>query len=505
MAGSDRLREAEKIPSGHRHHRSAFRRLWRWSAPLREGCAALGFLLVFVIEIANYYVVPIVVPLLVPTSGPLFEDGNYILARLPITVAGYIRPVVDGSCSMLERVGLCKSSPPLPSINYTFVDIDDKTFSLTDWRSDMGDHTNRSKIEQLIANIVGNDGSGDNKPRAVVIDIDLSDLNREDKDDRILNDYIRNYSKHGPPLIFVRSLRESGKEVFEPNGQIYSASAGFLRSSDGSVRRWLLAEPDCGRGDKLQVIPSVELLLVLLLVNDDHSWINETLQSASSCSPNSKVDPIRLGDGRPEIALWQGHLRGRIVYAVKWYPSAAYKLGNDLRYLYISGSELFLKFYGDKLPEVDRQNLFKNRVVIIGGSNEASRDNHITPYGPMPGAVVLLNAIESLRVHDQIIELTGLTEIGIGILMGLIVWFLLEFLRVEMGPFVCIIGYLGAVILSAVLLSAGVWFGVSGVVVGALAHFLSSQICRIGRDIWPNKFGKLRAPEFQQRHDATGG
>ena len=64
----------------------------------------------------------------------------------------------------------------------------------------------------------------------------------------------------------------------------------------------------------------------------------------------------------------------------------------------------------------------RGRIVVIGASYDASRDRHETPVGPMPGAMVLLNATKSLnqfgQIHGPSTRAVLLTEAGLILLMA---------------------------------------------------------------------------------------
>jgi hypothetical protein len=388
-----------------------FHRVWKHWAPLRKGCAALGLILVFIIEI---FVVPFV------------QDTDNIW---PIDPTSLVHTFSTG---------------------YTFVDIDDVEFS--EWKT--SGHTNRSKIAELIERIVKN------KPEAIVVDIDLSDRNTEPTDDtndlkRYVRQYLNDEAKKNIPLIFVLSLQTRPKssektdletetapldavssliEVPEPAGPIYFGSSGFLRSGDGKVRSWRLAEPACIK-DQLRTIPSVELLLLPVRKKEAHlseatldpRYIEHVVQAAyqgDGCSlVRTTMHEIRISEN-VIIRLSPKYLRDRIIYSMKM-PS---KRDKNI----LTGSLRYVKANDRETQITNGQDLLKPNVVI-GGSNEESRDIYNTPYGQMPGALVLVNATESLRTYHQLRELRDRMEIITGIIIGILVWFFLEFFTCRNG------------------------------------------------------------------------
>jgi CHASE2 domain-containing sensor protein len=55
----------------------------------------------------------------------------------------------------------------------------------------------------------------------------------------------------------------------------------------------------------------------------------------------------------------------------------------------------------------------RRKVVVIGGSADLSRDTYPTPLGDMPGAVILINSIDSLVHHRQLHHLPRMAEFAI--------------------------------------------------------------------------------------------
>ena len=46
--------------------------------------------------------------------------------------------------------------------------------------------------------------------------------------------------------------------------------------------------------------------------------------------------------------------------------------------------------------------LLTDRIVVIGGSFAESQDIHLTPLGAMPGALIIINAFQSLTEHGEL-------------------------------------------------------------------------------------------------------
>jgi hypothetical protein len=459
---------------------------------LWHGCALLGLILVFLIEILLVPLVP--------------EGDNSVI----IEIAGVIDEIARSIHRHMPVVDRLLGSPDY--VGYTFVDVDNETFA--EWRTS-DDHTRRSKIKELIKKIAGIDNGGAHKPQAIVVDINLSGLSSDKDGEDKLKEYVKTYQKPNPPLIFVQSLGQSheekkqserqkeqsepyervpldisesllidtktGEPVFQSQSPIYFASAGFLQSLDGYVRSWLLAEPACkkGPGDKqrLETIPSVQLLLLPTAPDGKPhpDVVNEKVKNAyvGDChSVITTVHEIQLGEDKDVLVrLSSKHLRDPIVYKMNWPPGW---LPN--RTLNKWSGLLYYRRAKDALAATDGKDRFSGRIVVIGGSNDKSQDSYNTPYGRMPGALVLINAIESFRIYHQLSGLRGRVEMAIGIIIGITVWLLLESRRWKMR-YVWFIGCALAIIVSSALLYFGIWFSIAGVFAGVSAHLLSKLAC----------------------------
>jgi hypothetical protein len=58
----------------------------------------------------------------------------------------------------------------------------------------------------------------------------------------------------------------------------------------------------------------------------------------------------------------------------------------------------------DSTKQCASRKMYQNKVVIIGASNAARRDQHHTPIGSMPGALLVLNAIRSFVLFPELEE-----------------------------------------------------------------------------------------------------
>jgi CHASE2 domain-containing sensor protein len=84
----------------------------------------------------------------------------------------------------------------------------------------------------------------------------------------------------------------------------------------------------------------------------------------------------------------------RIVYTLPWEDGQAPPiLGGDVPLVTRVSAQVVTN--AESLPQE-----WKNRILIVGGSYGAAEDVHQTPIGPMPGAMIIANAIHSLHQFD---------------------------------------------------------------------------------------------------------
>lgn len=215
------------------------------------------------------------------------------------------------------------------------------------------------------------------------------------------------------PLSFWTSDVDANVKQAEPH-RVFWASPLFTRDSDLLVRRWHLWTPWCLYGDA-GILPSVQLIS-LALASDDSIIVIETLKdrfrelAPASCSDDGERDiaegtsivtlPGTAADQTGVVIdLGGGTESKRIVYTVPWHPALA-----DGSRAPVRGRSIHMpppipahEILDNKDPnDLPDKRSFDDRIVVIGASNQLSGDNHLTPIGAMPGAMVIINAIQSL-------------------------------------------------------------------------------------------------------------
>ncbi|MDM8564911.1 CHASE2 domain-containing protein [Candidatus Halobeggiatoa sp. HSG11] len=306
---------------------------------------------------------------------------------------------------------------------FVFLDVDDKTFS--SWGEPL--FTPRNKLKNLIATAVKAE------PKIIIVDIDASqptpilDKSKLHPEDQELKDYLENYAKtcdeNCSPIVLARAFKvrlDDAEGYPEPrvgfledvvnNGfpHLQWASAHFFHAEDMVIRRWMLWQPACTANKEKFISPSFELVAM--------SHIREDCNVAQMQEKLQKLLPKKCDKYEP-AALKNFELCGldtstdilsihqRVDYKMPWLSAndgleesntLVSQIDEDV--LTIFSAEHFAKSPASATQEnLDK---LKDSIVVIGGSYRDARDTHITPLEEMPGALVIINAINTLLTLD---------------------------------------------------------------------------------------------------------
>lgn len=351
------------------------------------------------------------------------------------------------------------SRAAVPPPQQTFVDIDEETWRSEAWGGGEPYRAPRAGMLELIAKAFGQGAS------QVVLDIAVegSAIRANDRADdaffaagikRLLDDNVI-----GPHqlLILVRGLRgplqgASATQIDDSDGREVSpylhemraapeidslleqgdprlalAAPYFAYSRDRVLREWELFSVVCARRGAaadgvVRVLPSVQMVVNasrILKHNVDLPWRRASDRAVQlgckpfpshsneiASAPQARVanrDAERKatsafwrvasalpagGIRRGENAPSQGTPGNRLVYR------SVYPFASDDGYFEHMRAPVLLASTGS--------GALKDRVVIIGQSYSDAGDTHFTPLGTMPGAVVLMNAIDSMSRYGLI-------------------------------------------------------------------------------------------------------
>lgn len=393
----------------------------------------------------------------------------------------------------------------VPSI--TWLNIDDKTHQT--WGEPM--FTPRDKLKSLIVTAV------QAQAKLVMVDIDLTrpslplhELKQQNKtlhpSDQALIDYLNDYGQQCqknisdvcPVIILTRSFRppQGVVQIIRPSfldrivdsTYVQWASPIFYHSMDQIIRRWWLWQPTCDHAGNSGVIASIELLAAALVINHHLSpqQVQKDLEEdlgefKHGCSLTFHELPV--GDKNLQLGGLKVHagfntIFQRIMYNMSW---TEVKDASSINILSDSNGGRVLDVvsayhFTDYAKNEGLQARLKGKIVIIGGSHYDSRDFHQTPIGKMPGALIIINALRSLLVHEEIdpLPLWGklLVEILLIILISLTFAYFKSFWGMIISGTVIILILLPS---SIILLSYGLWLDYAIPLLAVQLHQMAAE------------------------------
>ena len=289
-------------------------------------------------------------------------------------------------------------------LQFTFLDMDEHSFRDKSWNEPF--HVPRDKLLGLIKFAV------EGKASVIVVDVNLSKSGSDADADKALVDYLTNYPATAPHLILMRakqttasadgpSLGEFRETIFKglKRANIHFAQPLFRRDKrDGVVRNWILFDRGCFKGQGL-ALPSVQLLSYALLKDRRNGGMQNLLDLEASMNANR---PTGCEEGRGRAVVLRPVILGktvfrrqrlgeRLIYSIPW-PKSGHSSPDLATIPAVFVTDRGFRDYSE----------VAGRVTLIGASYGASHDLHLTPLGLMPGTMIILNAIKSLSLFDQI-------------------------------------------------------------------------------------------------------
>lgn len=243
---------------------------------------------------------------------------------------------------------------------------------------------------------------------------------------------------HATPLNgYLPELRQSpaiDAVVAGSGGRIVLAAPYFRYSPDRVLRHWELFQTVCERqstasgqdAGHIRVVPAVQLVVSAFMLGvDDRNLPWTGSRKGQSCqpflrphdgagaAPSATQVAARLAEGARPAHELQATVDSvtagawatmRAAFAQANIPIAAGRvsadsLANRVVYRHTAAP---LTFSAMELLQAGEALDLKDRVVVIGQTFAESRDLHLTPVGVMPGAMVLINAIDSMVRHHVV-------------------------------------------------------------------------------------------------------
>lgn len=342
------------------------------------------------------------------------------------------------------QLGLWRGTSLAPDL--AFIDVDDAAYEAWGARP----VTRRDKLCRLIGYAVHAHA------RAVVVDFDLTsrdsgavqagsavscdatsppDARSSSDGDATLEQFLRRYAERCAstaqrcvPIVLARPLQTAG---FSGDGaRIYAERVSFLDASisgmfpvlwgtvdfavdrDGVVRRWRLWDPVCR--PRPRALPSAILLAAVLYAGAaDDGELRRRIAAAQS-SLDAEFAPVcRMPGRRDDLSPGPDRAISIDIGAPHGRPAALFLTTDALSrtFAFRFGSrESGERTLGITVPALAvteatadhrfDERLLSQHVVLIGSSARDNADRLQTPIGPMPGALVLLNAIDAALSED---------------------------------------------------------------------------------------------------------
>jgi CHASE2 domain-containing sensor protein len=273
----------------------------------------------------------------------------------------------------------------------TIVDIDAETYAA--WHAPLV--TPRSELRRLLETVSAA------KPMAVVVDIDLSGGDASvpaaaRDDDAQLREFLRDY-RGAAPLFFPRriELDADGRrwqttsaydEVFRANDRLHWAHASFA-TSGGVVRDWQ-------RWIEVCVAPTDEPMAGATDVAVAKTqWLPSMAEAIAGAAPAGvgiaqTMPPALSGDCRDDVPDFANRLL------------IGPRLSGDAMVPSRDAQSVSARMLLNPELEIDSEQLFGARTVLIGATHPAARDYWLTPSGVLPGVEVIANTIRFLDLQD---------------------------------------------------------------------------------------------------------
>jgi hypothetical protein len=390
---------------------------------------------------------------------------------------------------------------PEQSVPIVFIDIDEETYRT--WGEPVV--SPRDKLAKLVK------FARSGNPSIIVIDIDTSRSSTLDQPltsaenaflDSLQPDTVVDSETNQTQLFVVSGFRANLENkggfperklslldpVINKNEFIRRVSPLFdLDVDDQTVRRWRFFEPTCN-GNIGDVIPSAQLISVAH-IKKSTATLDQALNQYTPTDCSTQIDAshransedssqtIHLGD--LEILLGGDQLSSRIIYTIPWKDNAIDT--NRVGAIPHNGQlvPLVTQMRAHRITESEGAmdgRLLKDRIVVIGGSYFDSRDYHMTPIGLMPGALVIINSIQSLLQFGNIerppLPIIILVELLLIILVSLIFTLTHTVLGGVLSSLVIIVALLPS---SFLVFRYGVWLDFALPLLAVMIHHLVAE------------------------------
>lgn len=254
----------------------------------------------------------------------------------------------------------------------------------------------RKKLSQILLKIAKA------QPKAIAIDINLSDDTAEDK---YLVEAFQKLGELNVPVILPSEMEQ--KLPMNSDHLLFGTNE-YPISKDGVIREMFLVN-DVAQKKTYPCFP-----FTILATTEGYTWkhFQEILSSHKKTNKNSQPKK-----GKLEAILKNGSY------------SSVQKIH------YIGDKSSFNSFKSSVLFKIsDRffksKNIFSDKIIIIGGTFEESRDFYMTPKGKMSGVEIIANSVETLLNAKILKPINHLVEF----LMEIVIIIILSYYFIRFSP-----------------------------------------------------------------------
>jgi adenylate cyclase len=297
----------------------------------------------------------------------------------------YESKAIDMFFNLQSIVSQFLGVPPVhPSPEIVIVDIDDEAFAKLAKRAPLP----RWYLAALI-DVIANSGA-----KVIVYDIDLT-VATDPKDDALLLEAIQRATKtKGSKIVFSYFASPRSTNQPAPNhpetifGSKISAATGFANiksDPDEVVRELLLAR----RSSDGRVRPSLAVAAVASFSDYDSVKLDEALNRGDTIYLELKDWDRKADRMSPGLATFTFRLDDR--WKIDFSPVQQSVPRPRLK------SDVVRNF-----PSLSENNIFRDKIVLIGGTFQESRDFYATPKGVLSGVEIHASALETILSRSQI-------------------------------------------------------------------------------------------------------
>jgi CHASE2 domain-containing sensor protein len=290
---------------------------------------------------------------------------------------------------------------------------------------------------------------------------------------------------------YFDELRESpaiDQVVARSQGRIVLAAPLFSISPDRVLRDWQLLQVVCqstgsASQGELRVVPSVQLAVAArhfglpagaepwsTVRRTEPCWPLPTEPNPAAATPPATPSTLLAQADAAIAAAWHGTqvaFAAQGVRMARQVPQVDH-LGNRVVFRWLHPPSVIPAL--DMLFGQVRHEL-KDRVVLIGQTFAETVDHHHTPLGDMPGAVVLLNAIDSMTRHRIVGQPSAWITVPLALAMVVVVGYAFARWRSLLGTVIATCALLAVLPwLSFSLFKHGVWLDFALPLLGIQVH-----------------------------------